>query len=174
MNRDSGFTLIELVVAIAVAAVATGFVIVSVDGWSTRQALASSARRLGNVIRLYREKAQGEDESYTVRLELDRGDFTVSRGGETVRKGRLGPGQRFAKVWFRSAGVDEEVRPPITLPLTPRGLLPEIWIRIESAAGEGILVGIESLVNEVHYVTSEKELKNMKGGRDEHGGAKQP
>ena len=147
MKRQSGFTLIELTVALAIAVVIVGLVIVRVDGWSSRQALHASARALGNTIRLYREKAQEEEETYTLRIELDRGTYDVTAQGLLVRRGKLGTGRTFGKV---RAG-ETEVPTPVILNLGPRGILPEMILEIEGAAKEKVTLKVGSMANEVSY-----------------------
>jgi prepilin-type N-terminal cleavage/methylation domain-containing protein len=147
MKSQSGFTLIELVVALAIIVVITGLVIVRVDGWSSRQALHASARALGNAIRLYREKAQEDEETCTLRLELDRATYSVTAAGQTLRRGKLGVGQSFGKAY---AGEDE-VSTPVILNLGPRGLVPEVTIAIENSAGEKVTLKVSAMANEVTY-----------------------
>ena len=156
MRRDPGFTLVELAVALSIMFVIGGFVIARVDAFSTRQALASSARALGNTIRLYREKAQEEEQHYALRIELDHGTYAVTCQGETVRRGKLGPGQSFGKVLSGPLASVTEVPTPVILNLGPRGLLPETRIAIENPWKEKITLTVGSLANEVAYAEPEK------------------
>lgn len=156
MRRTLGFTLVELAVALSILFVIGGFVIARVDAFSTRQALASSARALGNTIRLYREKAQEEEEIYTLRMELDRGTYMVSCQGEKIRRGKLGPGQSFGKVYSGPLASAVEVPSPVVLNLGPRGLVPELRISIENPWKEKITLTIAALANEVAYAEPEK------------------
>jgi len=155
MKRDAGFTLVELAVALSILFVIGGFVIARVDAFSSRQALASSARTLGNTIRLYREKAQAEEELYTLRVELDRGTYTIRCQGETVRVGKLGPGQSFGKVFTGPLASLVEVPSPAILNLGPRGLVPETRISIENPWKEMITLTVGALANEVTYAELE-------------------
>lgn len=147
MKRRGGFTLIELVVVLAIAVVITGFVIVQVDGWSSRQALHASARALGNTIRLFREKAQLDEEVYTLRIQLDRGTYDVTSEGLVVRRGKLAVGQMFGKVLTG----EMELRTPVTLHFGPRGMIPELTIGLENVAKESVTLKVSSMANEVTY-----------------------
>jgi len=147
MTRRSGFTLIELVVALAIVVVITGLVIVRVDGWSSRQALYGTARAVGNTIRLYREKAQEDEETYTLRIELDRGTYLVTAGGETLRKGKLASGQTFGKCFFGELDVPT----PLILNLGPRGLVPAVTVAIENSSAEKVTLTVDPVANEVSY-----------------------
>jgi len=136
MRRRTGFTLIELAVALAVLVVASGIVIVRVSGWSGRQTLHASARALGNAIRVWRERARAEETSYT--LSLDEGKYQISVGGEVLRRGRLGGGESFEAA-------------PASIVLTPRGILPETRITLRNTSGERVTLVLGTLVNEIDY-----------------------
>lgn len=146
-SRRGGFTLVELAVALGVAVVAMGIVVVRVDGWSSRERLKASARTLGNLIRTHRERAESEERVYVLELHLDRGEYRFSSEGELVRQGTLPPGQTFGKV---KAG--EVVLPsPVRLTFGPRAVLPEIEILIQGGEKERVSLTLGSWVNEVSY-----------------------
>src|SRR5580765_2256657 len=111
MTRRGGFTLIELVVVLAVLVVASGFVIIRMTGWSSKQALQTSARSLGNAVRLWRERARTEEMTYV--LELDEHSYKISSGKDVLRQGTLRTGESI------------EGGKPTSLRLSPRGVLPE-------------------------------------------------
>lgn len=150
MSRRAGFTLIELAVALAIAVVLGGLVIVRVGGWSARQELRASARALGNAVRTWREKAELEERAYVLVLDRERSRWRVEAAEgqalEAVAGGKLGEGQAFGKML---AGKVELVD-PVKLLFDSRGILPEI--RIEILAGEEkVVLRIEPVVNEVAY-----------------------
>jgi len=151
MNKKRGFTLVELAVALAIAAIIMGLVVVQVDGWSSLQSLRTAVRALGNTIRLYREKAQAEEETFTLKIDCDRGTYVVTARGETLRSGRLGAGQRFGKI---HAG-ERELESPVLLQLGPRGILPEMRITMTNATKESMTLVICPLANEVSYAEPE-------------------
>jgi prepilin-type N-terminal cleavage/methylation domain-containing protein len=132
-----GFTLIELTVVLAILVIASGFVIVRISGWSSRQALHSSARALGNTIRTWRERARTEEASYT--LVLEESTYQISSGKEILRKGRLGGGESF------------ESGKPAVMVFTPRGVLPETRLTIRNEHGERLTLVVGALVNEIDY-----------------------
>jgi len=137
VNRK-GFTLIELVIVLAILVIAAGLLILRVGGWSSRQTLHASARAVGNTVRTWRERARLDEQAYVLRLEGR--SYTVTSGEkETLRAGRLPEGQEFDRPT------------PELLTLTPRGVLPETRIAIRNGAGERVVIGIHPLVNEVDY-----------------------
>jgi len=147
-RRNAGFTLVELAVALSIAVVIAGVILVRVDGWSSKERLRSGARTLGNLIRLYRERAQSEEVIYVLRIDRDHGIYRIAMGDETLREGRLGTALSFGKVL--SAGA--EVKDPVSVSFGPRGLLPELGITIENSDREKITIRVESFLNEVRYV----------------------
>jgi prepilin-type N-terminal cleavage/methylation domain-containing protein len=132
-----GFTLIELVVVLAVLVVASGIVIVRVTGWSSRQSLHASGRAVGNTIRVWRERARTEEMTYT--LVLDERTYQVSQGKEVLRMGRLGAGETFESV------------KAMTLAFTPRGILPETRVTLRNEHGERVTLVVGALLNEIDY-----------------------
>jgi prepilin-type N-terminal cleavage/methylation domain-containing protein len=151
----AGFTLIELSVALAIAVVVTGIVVVRVEGWSSRQELRNSARALGNVIRTYREKAQFEERPYLLVLDPEAGTYGVRVPAEgpwpsreeEIRKGRLGPGRSFKKITI--GGI--EAKETVTLLFGTRGILPETQIVVRNTQDEEIRLVVGALTNEVTY-----------------------
>ena len=136
MKRKAGFTLIELTVALAILVVASGFIIVRVVGWSSRQGLHTSARALGNAIRTWRERARTEELTYTLTLEENR--YQIALGREILRRGQLGTGETFENA-------------PKSLTFTPRGVLPETRITLRNVSGERVTLVLGALVNEIDY-----------------------
>ncbi|HLY08746.1 MAG TPA: type II secretion system protein [Planctomycetota bacterium] len=136
MRQKDGFTLIELVVALAILVVASGLVIVRITGWSSRQALNSSARTLGNALRTWRERARTEETTYL--FSLDEGRWQIAAGKEILRRGRLGSRESV------EGG-------PITLVLSPRGILPATRMTLRNVSGERVSLVLGTLVNEIDY-----------------------
>jgi prepilin-type N-terminal cleavage/methylation domain-containing protein len=150
MSRRAGFTLIELSIALAIAVVLGGLVIVRVGGWSARQELHASARALGNAIRTWREKAELEERPFILVLDRENGRWRVEARGvltrDKVAEGQLREGQGFGRVLAEKV----ELADPVSLVLDARGILPEI--RIELLSGkEKVFVRLEPFLNEVAY-----------------------
>jgi len=135
--KRRGFTLIELTVVLAVLVIASGFVIVRVTGWSSRQALHSSARSLGNTIRVWRERARTEETTYT--LVMDERSYHITAGKEILRKGSLRGSESF------------DSGKPVSIVFTPRGILPETRVTIRNGHGERVTLAVGALVNEIEY-----------------------
>ena len=135
--RNRGFTLIELTVVLAVLVIASGFVIVRITGWSTRQSLHASARALGNTIRTWRGRARTEELAY--RLVFEEKAYRIEAGKEVLRKGYLGSGETF----------DPGAPPPLIF--SPRGIAPQTRITIRNDHGERVSLLLGALLNEVEY-----------------------
>lgn len=157
--KRKGFTLLELTVVLALVVVIAGVVIVRVDGWSSRQALRGSARTLGNVIQLYRGKAELEERTYLLTLEMGSGRYRVDEKGqgaggaatpEALRTGSLGSGRSFERVM-----MGETLLPsPVVLVLGPRGVLGNIRIAIANRDKEQVTLALGVLENDIDYVES--------------------
>ena len=157
----TGFTLIELTVALSIAVVVMGLVVVRVEGWSSKQTLRTTARRLGNTIRTFREKARLEETGYLLTLNLDKNDYKIeplyknplSYGRKTLRTGSLPGGQSFGKVLMGEI----ELQTPVAIPFTERGVLPELSVTIVNGHGEEVTLTLGALTNEVTYEESTDE-----------------
>jgi hypothetical protein len=111
-----------------------------VTGWSSRQSLNASARSLGNTIRVWRERARTEETTYT--LVMDERTYQIVAGKEILRKGALGGGESF------------DSGKPVSLVLTPRGVLPETRVTLRNVHGERVTLAVGALVNEIDYQES--------------------
>lgn len=132
---DGGFTLLELTIALAVVVIASGFVIVRLTAFSSRDRLQASARTLGSVITTWRERARALEVTYVLELEEDR--YQVSSGKELLRKGRLGSGER-----LEGSGARRIV-------FTPRGVLSETRITLSNASGDRLTLTPIPLTSDV-------------------------
>jgi len=135
--KERGFTLIELTIVLAILVIVSGVLITRLPGWSSRQALRSSARVLGNTIRTWRERARADETPYS--LEFSGGSYQVLLGNEVLRKGRLGEGEEF------------ESDVPRSLILRARGILPKTPLTIQNRRGERITIVPGVLINEIEY-----------------------
>lgn len=157
MSMHRGFTLIELTVALALATVLMGLVIVRFSWGSPRQQAIAEARKLGNLIHTYRERAQSEEREYALRIDLadnryqvlsvnDRSPEGLSKA-RPIREGTLS-GQLQAKVLTENGG---ELSSPVVLYFGRLGVMPGISIQMAYSATSKVTLKPGPLLNEVIY-----------------------
>src|SRR5437667_8875553 len=87
-SSSRGFTLLELVVVLAIIAVLTAMIIPEMRGTYEDALLRSSARRLISVFELAYSRSVSLNQAHRVRLDRRSGRYLIeqrSRGGETLR-----------------------------------------------------------------------------------------
>lgn len=136
MSGRSGFTLIELVISLAVVIIVSGVLLIRITAWSPNQALLASARSVGNVLRTVREQARHQETSLTVTLQ-DREYRVFTPSSELVRRGSLNAGEAF--------------EPPQVLVFGPSGVLPEKRVTIRGASDRRVTLILGQLLNEIEY-----------------------
>lgn len=155
MRVRHGFTLIELTVVLALAAVLMGLVIVSFRFGGPKANLKQHARNLGQAIESYREKAASGDRAYALRFELRGGSYAITeaQGPESgspppeVLSCRLPDNYRLDVQQEGVSGVQD----PLQIAINPNGMLPPLTIRIWDDIGQGIVLKPDPLFNEVTY-----------------------
>jgi len=154
-----GFTIIELTMVLALISVVMGLVIVRLDFGSPRQRVIEQARKLGNVIRSYRERAICEDQSYCMTVDLKESRWAIERIKERQdpMKGLNRPLSTSAcESPVRIRGItlshSKNMDSPVVIYLDPRGVLPDLQIDIGLENGPIVSVQPDPLVNEVAYV----------------------
>lgn len=136
MKRQAGFTLIELTVVLAVVVVLSGFLVLRVTGWTSRQSLNNSARVLGEALRTWRERARFDEMSY--QLSWKERSWTVSSStGERMVGGVVGSGQSFE----REGQVSFD----------RRGTANPATIALRHASGVCVLIKVDVLQSSVSY-----------------------
>ena len=88
----SGFTLLELIVAIAIASVVTGIAIPSFLSWMPTLRLSSGARQVAMDLQVARMKAISQNASNTVTFNVSAGTYTFTLGSDARNLGELYPG----------------------------------------------------------------------------------
>jgi prepilin-type N-terminal cleavage/methylation domain-containing protein len=157
MSVRRGFTLIELTVALALATILMGLVIVRFSWGSPRQQAIAEARKLGNLIRTFRERAQSEEREYALRIDPPNGRYEVlsvdDRSPEAlskakpVREGALSDRMQMKVL----AEGSRELPTPAVLYFNRHGVLPEISIQLTYGAGSTVTMKPNPLLNEVVY-----------------------
>lgn len=153
-----GFTLIELTVVLALAAVLMGLVVVRLPWASTRQEVISEARKIGNLIVSAREQAMREERLFALRLDIEAGRYTLvkpqDRTPEALEKAvHAGEGSWSSRVNLRVLRREgTQGSSLVTLFFDAHGILPPNWtLEVADAKGHAVTLRLDPLVNEVAY-----------------------
>jgi prepilin-type N-terminal cleavage/methylation domain-containing protein len=157
MTARRGFTLIELTVALALATILMGLVIVRFSWGSPRQEAIAQARNLGNLIRTFRERALCEEREYALRIDLSNNRYEIlpvaDRSAEAlskatpIREGRL---SERMQVQILGEG-HRELPSPVVLHFNRLGVMPGVSIQFAWAGTSKITLRPNPLLNEVVY-----------------------
>ncbi|MCZ7648084.1 MAG: prepilin-type N-terminal cleavage/methylation domain-containing protein [Planctomycetota bacterium] len=149
-----GFTLIELVVVLALVVVVMGLVIVRFDLGSPRQQTVREARALANLIGNYRERAKVEDAIYALRLDAEDGRCSVYR----LTEKRLDPDRSPAPIYthalpgplrFRSIQTGNDSPRLAVLYFDARGIVPPTVVDLVHREGPRVRLRLDPLDTEV-------------------------
>lgn len=122
MKKDSGFTIIELLIVIAVIGVAAAVSMPSIVGWRSRQQLYSATRDLQDAIRFAQVGAiRNSTNAFLTGNENKAQYYTVSL--DTNRSGAADSGDRVLRTGLLPAGVSlYDAGDDSVLTFTPRGV----------------------------------------------------
>lgn len=152
-----GFTLVELTVALALAAVLMGLVVVRFSWAGPRQQAIAEARKLGNLIETCREKAVTEERLYALQIDAEQGRYAVfqppeRRAGSFATLTPLRTGRLSGRVTIKAIRRQADALPtPFVLYFDPRGVLPELFIDLAHDSSPSVSLRIDPLQNEVAY-----------------------
>ena len=155
--KKKAFTLIELTVALALVVLFLGLVVVRLNFGSDRQRTVAAARRLGNLIETYREKATAGDSLYALQFDSDRGVCAVYQPAErnAVLFQSLQPTKTFALTppltISKVMQQGRELSKPVVIFLDDKGLVPDLSIEITSGQGAVVVLRADLLVNVIRY-----------------------
>ncbi|HYG76280.1 MAG TPA: type II secretion system protein [Planctomycetota bacterium] len=157
IQRRAGFTILELTIALSLIVVLSGLVVVRLSFGSSRQQTIDAARKFGNLIRTYREKAVNEERLYALRFDAATGKYdvfaapghalTAESMASALKSGVLAPPLAFGKTVSQTF----EIPAPVTLVFNARGLLPDLQIEILNENGSRVMLRPDPLINEVYY-----------------------
>ncbi len=139
-GRQRGFTLIEVVVVLAILAVATALVLPAVGRGTEALRLRSEAGRVAALVREARLQAVSRGRATRVTLDRARNTvaFTADDPEHPLRTLELPAGLRLAVV----AGGE-------SLTFSSRGLTRETRWLVEAAGGRGLLIDVDPVTGRV-------------------------
>ncbi len=92
MRKNSGYTLTELMVTIAVIAILASLAIPNFIAWLPNYRLRSGAEEIQSTLQLARVTAIKENATATVTFDTANETYRASVGGQTIREGRMPAG----------------------------------------------------------------------------------
>ena len=138
--RAGGITLLELLVAMAIAGMIMAISFPSVTAGLDGVRLQATARRVGAFLNVARGRADREQMPVEIRIDLNRNQVTASSAdGRWERALDLEPGVRIVSVWPEAA---TRLRRFIVIPGVPA---PRFRLQLDSARGRSVTVGVDPL-----------------------------
>jgi len=98
MRKQSGFTLIELMVTVAIVAIILSVAIPNFFGWKPERQLAGAASDIQGALHMARLGALRENSAAAVDFDIAAESYTVTVNGRTVRSGQMPVGVDLASV----------------------------------------------------------------------------
>jgi len=90
MGKNTGFSLIELMVVIAIFAILSTIAVPSMLSWRTNYKLDSAAREILSALEYGRSRAVRDDQVVQVNFDFANNSYSVvNQGGATLRAGQM-------------------------------------------------------------------------------------
>ena len=106
IRKNSGFTLTELMAAIAVVAIVLSIAVPNIIGWMPKYRLGSAARNILSAIEFTRLTAVRQYADAQIQFNPGNSSYTVSVNGRTVKGDTLPAGISIADVTFSLDNVE--------------------------------------------------------------------
>ncbi|UCF92648.1 MAG: GspH/FimT family pseudopilin [Desulfobacterales bacterium] len=92
MRKNSGFTVIELMVTIAIVAILAGLAVPGFVGWLPNYRLRSGAEEIQSTLQLARIRAIKQNATATVSFDMANETYQASVDGQAFQSGRMPAG----------------------------------------------------------------------------------
>ncbi|HHI69332.1 MAG TPA: prepilin-type N-terminal cleavage/methylation domain-containing protein [Planctomycetes bacterium] len=152
--EKKGFTLVELVVALAVLGLVFAVSVARFDRMFTGTRLEAAARGLGDHFAYGISRAYTTGRYHTLEFDLGAGKYWIKPGredeeGVKILEESLGSGVRFTDI---QAG-GETYTPPgvLSVEISPLGFTGDLLVNLEDEAGNTMAVELDSLVQGIRY-----------------------
>jgi prepilin-type N-terminal cleavage/methylation domain-containing protein len=100
MNKESGLTLMELMVVIGILGIISAIVVPSFIGWLPARRLESAASDVNTAIRVARLSAVKENTFAVLQFDVNEESYSVTVSGRTVKRGKMPAGVDLANVFL--------------------------------------------------------------------------
>ncbi len=105
MRKNSGFTLTELMVTIAIIAIITSIAVPNFIGWLPKHRLSSAARDVLSALEQTRMTAVRQYADAQIQFNTGASSYTASVGGQTFKAGTMPAGVTISSVTFSGTNV---------------------------------------------------------------------
>lgn len=104
-QKNSGFTITEVMVTIAIIAITASIAIPNLIGWLPKYRLGSAARDVMSMIEQTRMTAVQQYANATIQFNTGDSSYTATVGGQVFEGGRMPAGVTITSVTFTGADV---------------------------------------------------------------------
>jgi type II secretion system protein H len=158
-----GFTLVELVVVVAIIGLILASVAIRFDSVTVSARLRSSAREIASTIGLAHSQASSTGRAQTFVFDTDNQQFWIESGAQEHDKEWL-PKQRslYRDITFKDIQVGEEVyseRGTLSIEISPLGVTSACMVHLEAEGGGEMTLEICPLTGTVRFYDGYKEYE---------------
>lgn len=173
-SSQRGFSLIEIIVVLAIVGLMLTLVVMRIDHLSPKYALRAAAREVGGMIDLARGSAVGKGKRMAIRYELDQGRYQLFGPPPQGERGNgpwgLAPvgvpktlpmGTRFRGLYAHTKGRGVQERGRLDVAFDPLSLEGShiVYVENDFEGGKMISVKYNALLGSCDYVDGQAEFE---------------